>query len=143
MLERQVRILQDKLEQVKQEAAADKVTNNFTEVNEGNVELEDATEDNTSEALENTSEEPVENNLEENNMDTTEETNDAALENDVDEVLMNVESDEVAADYDVILQVKPEKIPQIKSQIIDGKKFIMIPIDEDEQTTVNGIDSLI
>ena len=131
-LVRQVEMLQNKLEQVKQEAAADKVTNNFTEVNEGNVELENATEDNTSDALGNTAEEPVENNLEENNMDTTEETNDAILEND-----------EVAADYDVILQVKPEKIPQIKSQIIDGKKFIMIPIDEDEQTTVNGLDDLI
>ena len=130
-------MLQNKLEQVKQEAAADKVTNNFTEVNEGNVELENTTEDNPSE-------EPVENNLEQNNMDTTEETNDAALENDVDEAAnVTVESDEVAADYDVILQVKPEKIPQIKSQIIDGKKFIMIPIDEDEQTTVNGLDDLI
>ena len=143
-LVRQVEMLQNKLEQVKQEAAADKVTNNFTEVNEGNVELENATEDNTSESLENTTEEPVENNLEENNMDATEETNYATLENDVDEAAnATVESDEVAADYDVILQVKPEKIPQIKSQIIDGKKFIMIPIDEDEQTTVNGLDDLI
>ena len=114
-LVRQVEMLQNKLEQVKQEAAADKVTNNFTEVNEGNVELENATEDNTSEALENTTEEPVENNLEENNMDATEETNYATLENDVDEAAnATVESDEVAADYDVILQVKPEKIPQIK-----------------------------
>ena len=77
-------------------------------------------------------------------MDATEETNYATLENDVDEAAnATVESDEVAADYDVILQVKPEKIPQIKSQIIDGKKFIMIPIDEDEQTTVNGLDDLI
>ena len=77
-------------------------------------------------------------------MDANEETNYATLENDVDEAAnATVESDEVAADYDVILQVKPEKIPQIKSQIIDGKKFIMIPIDEDEQTTVNGLDDLI
>lgn len=52
-------------------------------------------------------------------------------------------NDEVNSNYDVILQVKPEKIPQIKSQIIDGKKCIIIPIDEDEQTTVNGFNNLI
>ncbi|WP_286907327.1 DUF4317 domain-containing protein [Clostridium sp. UBA1652] len=45
--------------------------------------------------------------------------------------------------YDVILQVKPEKIPQIKSQIIDGQKCIVIPINENEQTKVNGQDDLI
>ncbi|MGO5064803.1 DUF4317 domain-containing protein [Clostridium sporogenes] len=49
----------------------------------------------------------------------------------------------VTSQYDVILQVKPEKIPQIKSQIIDGQKCIVIPIDNDEQTTVNGLDDLI
>ncbi|KOR25641.1 DUF4317 domain-containing protein [Clostridium sp. L74] len=49
----------------------------------------------------------------------------------------------VASKYDVILQVKPEKIPQIKSQIIDGQKCIVIPINNDEQTTVNGLDDLI
>ena len=43
-------------------------------------------------------------------------------------------------DYDIIVKVKPEKIPQIKSQIIDGKKCIIIPVDENEQTNVNGID---
>lgn len=45
--------------------------------------------------------------------------------------------------YDVILKVKPEKIPQIKSQIINGQKCIIIPISEDEQATVNGLDDLI
>lgn len=47
------------------------------------------------------------------------------------------------SDYDVVLQVKPEKIEQIKSQIIDGQKYIVIPINDDEQTTVNGQDDLI
>ena len=45
--------------------------------------------------------------------------------------------------YDIILQVKPEKLEQIKSQIIDGKKYLVIPVDEDEQANVNGIDTLI
>lgn len=40
--------------------------------------------------------------------------------------------------YDIVLQVKPEKINQIISQTIDGKKYIMIPVEEDEQANVNG-----
>lgn len=55
----------------------------------------------------------------------------------------NSEDNKVTSDYDVILQVKPEKIPQIKSQIIDGQKCIVIPINEDEQATVNGLDDLV
>lgn len=53
------------------------------------------------------------------------------------------EDNKITSNYDVILQVKPEKIPEIKSQIIDGKKCIVIPINEDEQTTINGLDDLI
>jgi hypothetical protein len=53
------------------------------------------------------------------------------------------EDEENIFKYDVILQVKPEKIPQIKSQIIDGQKCIVIPINDNEQTTVNGQDDLI
>ena len=45
--------------------------------------------------------------------------------------------------YDVILQVKPEKISQIKSQIIDGQKCLVIPINDNEQTTVNGLEDWI
>lgn len=33
----------------------------------------------------------------------------------------NSEDNKITSDYDVILQVKPEKIPEIKSQIIDGQ----------------------
>ncbi|MEG1483489.1 DUF4317 domain-containing protein [Clostridium sp.] len=66
------------------------------------------------------------------------------LETDLDEVQdTNVEDAEDTNEYDVILQVSPEKIPQIKSQIIDGQKCIVIPINENEQTTVNGLDDLI
>lgn len=88
-LQKQVELLQTKLEQVKQEVAADKETQLSTEDNEV------------------------------------------------------PEDDKVSPDYDVILQVKPEKIPQIKSQIIDGQKCIVIPINEDEQATVNGLDDVI
>ena len=45
--------------------------------------------------------------------------------------------------YDIVLQVKPEKVEQIKYQIIDGKKYLVIPVEDDEQANVNGIDGLI
>ena len=99
-LEKQVEILQTKLEQVKQEAAVDSETPLSTEVNDDNVVLEEAHDTNS-------------------------------------------EDNKVTSHYDVILQVKPEKIPQIKSQIINGQKCIVIPINENEQTTVNGLDDLI
>lgn len=47
------------------------------------------------------------------------------------------------ASYDIVLQVKPEKVEQIKYQIIDGKKYLVIPVEDDEQANVNGIDGLI
>ena len=47
-----------------------------------------------------------------------------------------------ASDYDVVLRVKPEKMPQIKSEIIDGKKCIIIPMEEDEQADINGVTDL-
>lgn len=43
--------------------------------------------------------------------------------------------------YDVILKVNPEKISQIKSQILDGKKCIIIPLEEHEQANINGIET--
>lgn len=42
-------------------------------------------------------------------------------------------------DFDVILRVKPEKMQQITSQIIDGKKCIVIPMDENEQADVEVV----
>ncbi len=94
-LEKQVEILQTRLEQVKKEVVVD---------NENHESTED--------------------------------------HDDLESITDNMVLDEVP-EYDVILQVKPEKIPQIKSKIIDGQKCIVIPISEDEQTTVNGIDDLI
>jgi hypothetical protein len=99
-LKKQVKILETKLEQVKQEVAAGNENNLSTEVNDDNVVLE--------------------------------ETHDT-----------NPEDNEVIPHYDIILQVKPEKVSQIKSQIIDGQKYLVIPINENEQTTVNGLDNLI
>jgi hypothetical protein len=51
---------------------------------------------------------------------------------------MNEDINQDSQNYDIVLQVKPEKKNQIKSQVIDGKKYIMIPVEEDEQANVNG-----
>ena len=117
-LKKQVEILQNRLEEVKQEVAADSETesNSSTEVSDDNEVLEETSESNAEETLE------------------------INLEDDND---TNSEDSEVNNDYDVILQVKPEKISQIKSEVIDGQKCIVIPINEDEQAKVNGLDDLI
>lgn len=43
--------------------------------------------------------------------------------------------------YDVVLHVKPEKANQIHASVIDGQKCIVIPMEEDEQATINGINT--
>lgn len=48
-----------------------------------------------------------------------------------------------ANDFDIRLQVKPEKVAQIKAQVIDGRKCIVIPMDENEQAAVNGQSGLL
>ena len=45
--------------------------------------------------------------------------------------------------YDVILRVKPEKVPQIKSQMIDGHKCLVIPMEENEHAAVNGVNTTV
>lgn len=50
---------------------------------------------------------------------------------------------EDSQDYDIVVKVKPEKVEQIKSQIIDGQKYLIIPVNENEQANVNGLDNLI
>ncbi len=50
---------------------------------------------------------------------------------------------EDSTNYDVILRVKPQKMTQIKSQVIDGQKCIIIPLDENEQANVNGVPTIL
>jgi len=115
-LYKQVEILQARLDQVKQENIIDNETHLSKEVNDDNVVLEEACATDLEETLET--------NLEKVPVAYSEDNN-------------------VTPDYDVILQVKPEKVSQIKYQIINGQKCIVIPINDNEQTTVNGIDNLI
>lgn len=41
--------------------------------------------------------------------------------------------------FDVILRVKPQKMNQITSQVIDGKKCIVIPLEDDELADVKTV----
>lgn len=45
--------------------------------------------------------------------------------------------------YDVVLRVKPEKASQIKSQVINGQKCLVIPMNEDEHATINGVNTTV
>ena len=45
--------------------------------------------------------------------------------------------------YDVVLRVKPEKASQIKSQVINGQKCLVIPMGEDEHATINGVNTTV
>ena len=53
------------------------------------------------------------------------------------------DADDTIKTYDVILRVKPEKVPQIKSQMIDGQKCLVIPMDENEHAAVNGVNTTV
>lgn len=45
--------------------------------------------------------------------------------------------------YDVVLRVKPEKASQIKSQVLNGQKCLVIPMGEDEHATINGVNTTV
>lgn len=62
-------------------------------------------------------------------------------ESSVEEPVSSELAEEANEDYDVILNVKPQKVDQISSQIIDGKRCLVIPIEDNEHATVNGVDA--
>jgi hypothetical protein len=35
--------------------------------------------------------------------------------------------------------MKPEKAGQVKSEVIDGQKYLLIPMEEDEMVNLNGV----
>jgi len=53
----------------------------------------------------------------------------------------DVSSGDTVKTYDVVLRVKPEKANQIKSQVVNGQKCLIIPMDEGEYVNVNGINT--
>ena len=59
------------------------------------------------------------------------------LKNQLEEVNSKNSIDE---DYDIVLQVKPEKASEIQSKIIDGQEYILIPVNENEKTRINEVE---
>lgn len=51
--------------------------------------------------------------------------------------------DTAISEFDIVLHVNPEKVPYIKARVIDGQKCIIIPVNDEEQATVNGKTGLI
>lgn len=47
------------------------------------------------------------------------------------------------ASADISLNVSPEKLTEIKTEIIDGKKCIVIPVEDGESTAINGVNTVI
>lgn len=58
-------------------------------------------------------------------------------ENETDEEIPAVKT------YDVILRVKPEKAAQIHSEMINGQKCLVIPMEENEYAAINGVNTII
>lgn len=63
-----------------------------------------------------------------------------ALEKQVEFLKVKLEqagtNDNTDGDYDIVLKVKPEKVQEIKTQIIDGQEYLVIPVNENEKTTI-------
>ncbi len=126
-LEKKVRILEERLEKTKQDAVSDSEKESTLE-----SETEIALESETDSILETGTGTMLE---------TESEESDINLEQSSDS---EVDSEEhTSTNYDIVLQVKPQKVPKIKSQIIDGQKCIVIPIDDNEQANVNGVETLL
>ncbi|BCZ45021.1 hypothetical protein psyc5s11_10880 [Clostridium gelidum] len=123
-LEKKVQILEERLEKTKQDAAIDS-------------EKESALESETDIILG----AEIDTLLETNSVTNLEYASDSELEAASDS---EIESENnTTQNYDIVLQVNPQKVTQIKSQIIDGKKCIVIPMDDDEQANVNGVNTLL
>jgi hypothetical protein len=131
-LEKKVQILEERLERTKQNSELD---------SEGEAAFEPETDSNFEQEKEVALETNADTILEiktdidsktesETNLDTTSETETEPEEH-------------TKPNYDIVLHVKPQKVPQIKSQIIDGKKCIVIPLEENEQANVNGVNALL
>lgn len=66
-----------------------------------------------------------------------------SLQQQLKEKQTEEEAEEQVKTYDVVLRVKPEKVSEIKSEIINGQKCLVIPMREDEHANVNGVNTTI
>ena len=57
---------------------------------------------------------------------------------EVESLKQKLEEKEALPEKEVILQVSAEKVPAIQTEWLNGKKCIVIPLEEDEHATING-----
>lgn len=55
--------------------------------------------------------------------------------------LKEKKDEEEKAVSDVVLRIKPEKAEQMKTEIIDGQRYLMIPVEEKETIHLNGVET--
>ncbi len=53
------------------------------------------------------------------------------------------QSDESNDSSGVILRVDPSKVSKIKTEVINGQRCIVVPIDDDEEAMINGVKNLV
>lgn len=53
----------------------------------------------------------------------------------------NEESPNEHLQYDIVVRVKPQKVSGIHSQMMDGKRYLLIPIDDYEKMNINGVET--
>ena len=141
-LEKQVRILERRLEKTKQDSELDSEKNSSLEL-ESESALNNILEAETNINLETETSTALK-----TDFDIISET-DVEFETASDTVLETTSNSEIKSEehtttnYDIVLHVKPQKVAQIKSQIINGQKCIIIPINEDEQANVNGVNAVL
>ncbi len=84
-----------------------------------------------------------ENGAEDSISDDIEDDIEADIDQGIEDPTGSAPEDNLRPNYDVVLHVKPDKLPKIKTELIDGQRYIVVPIDDDEQATINGMRDLI
>jgi len=89
--------------------------------------------------------EELESKLEQAEKDTiiNEDNEDISDSIDIEEDSTDTLDDQLSKEYDVVLHVKPEKLHTIKTELINGQRCIVVPINDDEQATINGIEEML
>ncbi len=55
--------------------------------------------------------------------------------------LKEAQGEPSAQSSDVFLRMKPEKADQVKTETIDGQKYLMIPVEDNDQINLNGVET--
>ena len=75
------------------------------------------------------------------NVDTIIEEATKNIPEEIDTIKKELENVKPSDEIMTTIIAEPEKAEEITSQYIDGKKCIIIPVTDDEQITINGIDT--